>query len=767
MIRRFNILFVCALVFACTPVLAATPAYFQSQRFGDAADQYSQAVATDANGNVYVTGYFTGSIDFGGGVLTSAGSNDVFLAKFNSAGVHQWSMRFGSADDQRGTGVATDAAGNVYIVGSFKNAVNFGAGNLFSAGLNDIFLAKFNGAGALQFAKRFGNAGDQPGGMIATDPAGNVILGGYFGGRVNFGGGNLVNGGGWDVYVVEFNSAGISQWSHSFGDAANQRGLSVDTDGFGNVYLTGEFAGEVNFTGGLTDTLVSAGANDVFLAKFNAGGVHQWSHAYGDALSQSALALAADAAGNTYVTGFFQGSLNFGSGAVVAGGVLDVFLAKVDATGTGAWARHFNTFIGSGNALATDAGGNVYVAGSFSGAANFGGGSVSSAGGSDIFLVKYGSAGSYEWGQQVGDDADQIGTSLTTDGLGAVYVSGPFTGDADFGGGALTSAGGTDVYLAKMSEYATQPILRSIADVPGDQGRRVRLTFSRSGHDTDASPTPVTGYEVYRRNDPPSATVAMPAGSASRRQILDLGWVYTGNVPAHGVNDYLVDASTDADSTIASGQHYSVFFIRAATAHPLTYFDSPLDSGYSVDNIAPPPPANVVFAGGMLSWDPSTAPDFHHFTVYGSNAGSFASAVVIDNMRLPQMNVSAAPYARFFVTSSDSSGNEGGPGGADNPTGTGGTPDRYVLSVSSFPNPFNPATTVRYAVPSRGRVTVSVFDTRGALVATLVDETSNAGAYTVSWNGHDTAGRPASSGVYFARVSHASGTRSYKMVLLK
>ncbi len=765
MMRRFYVLFVSAVVFAGTPVFAATPAYFQSQRFGDAADQYPQTVAADADGNVYVTGYFTGSIDFGGGALTSAGSNDIYLAKFNSAGVHQWSMRFGSPDDQRGTGVDADADGNVYIAGSFKDAVNFGAGNLYSAGSNDIFLAKFNSAGVLQYAKRFGNAGDQPGGAIAISPDGTVILGGYFGGRVNFGGGNLVNGGGWDVYVAAFNPAGISQWSHSFGDAANQRGLSVDTDGFGNVYLTGEFAGQVNFTGGLTDTLTSAGGNDVFLAKFNSGGAHVWSHGFGDALSQSASALATDAAGETYVTGYFQGSLDFGTGAVVAGGPLDVFLAKFNPAGTNAWTRHFNTYIGAGNTVTTDASGNAYVAGSFSGTADFGAGGVVSAGGSDIFLVKYSGAGSYEWGQQFGDDMDQIATSLATDGLGAVYVTGAFSGSADFGGGALTSAGGSDVYLAKMSEFAVQPILRSIADVPNDQGRRVRMAFSRSGHDTGASPTPVTGYEIYRRNDPIAA--ALPPASVSRRQILDLGWVYAGSVPAHGVDDYLVDASTDADSTIASGQHDSVYFVRAATAQPMTYFDSPPDSGYSVDNIAPPPPANVVFAGGILSWDPSTAPDFHHFTVYGTNAASLESAVVIDDTRLPRMDVTAAPYARFFVTSSDSSGNEGGPGGADNPTGTGGNPERYILSISSYPNPFNPTTTVRYTVPSRGHVIVNVFDTRGARVATLVDETRNAGAYTATWNGRDAAGRPASSGIYFARVSHASGTRSYKMVLLK
>jgi len=91
-----------------------------------------------------------------------------------------------------------------------------------------------------------------------------------------------------------------------------------------------------------------------------------------------------------------------------------------------------------------------------------------------------------------------------------------------------------------------------------------------------------------------------------------------------------------------------------------------------------------------------------------------------------------------------------------------------VLSLSNYPNPFNPRTTVSYTVPSRGRVTVSVYDTRGSRVATLIDnEERDAGAHRADWDGRDDRGVVAASGVYFARIEHVSGTRSKKMVLLK
>jgi len=97
----------------------------------------------------------------------------------------------------------------------------------------------------------------------------------------------------------------------------------------------------------------------------------------------------------------------------------------------------------------------------------------------------------------------------------------------------------------------------------------------------------------------------------------------------------------------------------------------------------------------------------------------------------------------------------------------GGTPTSYVLSASAYPNPFNPETTIRYTLPSKGRVTINVFDARGAHVATLVDAVTRAGAYTVTWNGRDDRGNAVSSGVFFARLTSPAGVRSHKLTLLK
>jgi hypothetical protein len=131
------------------------------------------------------------------------------------------------------------------------------------------------------------------------------------------------------------------------------------------------------------------------------------------------------------------------------------------------------------------------------------------------------------------------------------------------------------------------------------------------------------------------------------------------------------------------------------------------------------------------------------------------------------MDVSGSPYVFYWVTATDFSGNEGKPARVNTLSSAGGTPRSYVLSVSNYPNPFNPRTTVSYTVPSRGRVTVAVFDARGAYVATLFDGDRPAGAYSMEWNGLATGGAPVSSGIYFARIEHNAAVRSKKMVLLK
>jgi hypothetical protein len=135
-----------------------------------------------------------------------------------------------------------------------------------------------------------------------------------------------------------------------------------------------------------------------------------------------------------------------------------------------------------------------------------------------------------------------------------------------------------------------------------------------------------------------------------------------------------------------------------------------MDSGYSLDNNSPSAPASVSFNSGILSWDASGAGDFDYFSVYGSSSGTPAPAMLapaaltlIGQTKLTTMDVTAYPYAYYHITATDFSGNEGPATIVSSQlTGIGDPPARYALDVDAYPNPFNPGTTVRHVVPSKG-----------------------------------------------------------------
>jgi hypothetical protein len=443
-----------------TSTVAAAPGdHIWSKRFGDAGNQYGFSTAVDGAGNVFLTGEFDGSVDFGGGPLTSAGGSDIFLAKFDAAGNHIWSKRFGDADSQYGYSVAVDGAGNVFLSGAFFGSVDFGGGPLTSAGDSDIFLAKFDSAGNHLWSKRFGDADSQANLIVAVDGAGDVLLTGGFSGSVDFGGGPLTSVGQQDVFLAKLDSAGNHLWSKRFGDADPQYGYSVAVDGAGNVLLTGGFAGSVDFGGG---SLTSVGQEDVFLAKFDSVGNHLWSKRFGDAGTNSmGLTVAVDGAGNVLLTGHFAGSVDFGGGPLTNATSWSMYLAKFDSAGNHLWSKGFgDSDYQAFQIVAVDGAGDVLLTGGFSGSVDFGGGPLTSAGGPyDVFLAKFDSAGNHLWSRRFGDADNQVSERMAVDGTGDVLLTGDFIGSLDFGGGSLTSAGGSDIFLAKFngSGFATTP----------------------------------------------------------------------------------------------------------------------------------------------------------------------------------------------------------------------------------------------------------------------------------------------------------------------
>jgi hypothetical protein len=304
-------------------------AHIWSKRFGSTADDVSYAVAADNSGNVVLTGFFTGSVDFGGGPLTTTRGTDadLFVAKFSSAGLHLWSKRFSGGSTECGYGVAVDGSGDVLVTGDFAGGVDFGGGQLMTAGFYDSFLAKLSGVdGRYVWARRFGGVGQEAGRGVAVDGSGNVVITGYFGSSTDFGGGTVANSS-LDGFVAKYSGVdGHYLWARRLGGTGADEGRGVVVDGSGNVLVTGYFQTSADFGGG---PLTSAGSSDLFVAKYaGVDGRHLWSQRWGGLSNDLGSGVATDSGGNVLVTGFFWNTVDFGNGPLTSAGLGDIPLVR-------------------------------------------------------------------------------------------------------------------------------------------------------------------------------------------------------------------------------------------------------------------------------------------------------------------------------------------------------------------------------------------------------------------------------------------------------
>lgn len=417
-------------------------------QWGDPSDQRAVAVAFDSTGAVIVLTQGAGTSDFGGGPLASAGSSDVYLAKFAADGAHVWSQRFGDASPQLGDGwgVAVDPNDEVVITGDFTGSVDLGGGPLAAAGDRDIFLAKLSPAGEHVWSKSFPSMGTAIPRDLAIDATGEIALVGQFQLSLDVGGGEMVGqGDSIDVFVAKFTPEGEHAWSVYFGDDTEQEARAVAVDAGGNVYVGGSFQGTIDPGNG---PLVSAGSSDVFLAKLDAEGQALWAASWGDPKEQKLSAIAVDPQGRVTTSGHFVGSLDFGGGPLEAP-MYRGFVAQFAAEdGAHAWSKLLGDGIVRPAHLAVDASGTLVIAGHFYSDTDFGGGVLPWAGMRDAFAVKYTSAGSHVWSKGLGDAMEQEGNGVDLRPDGTTALVGGFYGAVDFGAGPVMSKGLYDGFVA-------------------------------------------------------------------------------------------------------------------------------------------------------------------------------------------------------------------------------------------------------------------------------------------------------------------------------
>jgi len=399
-------------------------------------------VATDAAGNVFVGGYFSGTLSLSSLTLTGRGSADAFVAKWSpTINSFVWVQPFGNAGQDEIFALAV-SGNSVYVAGDFSTSAAFGPTTLTSVGLTDAFVAKLVDAGnssTVAWAQRMGGAGFDAGTALAVNGASVYVGGSYTDSAADFGPYNLANLGNTDGFIAKLADAGPTAsfaWAQGLGGAVSDRVLGLAVVG-STVYATGYFTG-VGWFG--TTTFSSLGRSDVFVAKLvDAGGTVSfgWVQRAGGVDDEQGRALVVRGT-EVYVTGVFYGLATFGTTVLTSAGLEDVFVTRLSDAGalaSYAWAQRFGGGgIDWGNALVVNSG-SIYVGGAFTGSTVIGPNTLLSAGSYDGFvarLAENATGATVVWGQQLGGVQFDQAQGVVISGA-RLYVAGTLSPPAAIG----------------------------------------------------------------------------------------------------------------------------------------------------------------------------------------------------------------------------------------------------------------------------------------------------------------------------------------------
>ena len=419
--------------------------------FGSSDQDWLHEVKADSMGNVYMSGFFNGTVDFDPGpgyaYRTSNGGSglwggDIFLCKYDSCGELVYALTWGSYSIDAGYSVSLDSDGNVYASGCFHKMTDFdpGPGEEWHTPVGDwdAFLSKFDPEGNFLWVETWGGSLDEIAIGIEVDKFGNCFAAGHTKSQTTE----------KDVFLRKFDPDGNTEWYKVWGSTGPDEGRGIDVDSYGNAFVLGYFSSTADFDPGPgVENHTAAGAEDVFFSRFKPNGDWVWTQTWGGTQSDRGWGVAMENDDYVYATGYIGVS-----------GKTDGYLKKFSTSGVEQWSKTWGAQTVSNTASnEIDFGdGHVFVTGYFNGTVDFDPGpgmiKYSSNGYDDVFLSKFSTSGDLIWARAWGGNNVDYGTGISVDGYGNVYTGGHFQNSVDFapdGGDIHNSNGLYDIFLVK------------------------------------------------------------------------------------------------------------------------------------------------------------------------------------------------------------------------------------------------------------------------------------------------------------------------------
>ncbi len=740
---------------------------------GGTAFDYGTTIALDKLGNTIIAGHFSETATFGAGepnqtILTSAGSFDMFIAKYSTNGLLIWAKQAGGTEDCSSSKIKIDNSNNILVTGNFSGTATFGVSEpnqtiLTSSGSSDIFIAKYSSNGSLIWAKQASGTGYDwnYGGDIDTE--GNILVTGIISGTTTFGAGEsnqtiLTPAGGGNIFIAKYNTNGLLVWAKQAGGTGNDFGFDIGIDGSDNVWITGRFDGLATFGAGEPNQtiLTSSGSSDMFFAKLDKNGSLIFVKQTGNVAEDGGDKITIDNLGNIIVSGYFTGMVAFGAGepnqtilTSIGSGLFPYnhFMAKYDSNGLLQWVKQTFAKIDPG-VLLTDNLNNIILADLFQGTITLGSGepnetTLVSIGEWSSFFAKYDLNGSLLWVKQIQSSStilSQPGISdISINPTGNMFLVGGVVGVNIFGPGevnqtTVTSWGSADIYLAKFDSNGNL----LLAPPP---------SLSISGHVRDSTGNGIEGVSVSFSNG--GATVMTNATGHYSTSVLS-GWSGTSSANKSGYN---FTPTMYTYTPVTSDQTSQDF---TATALP----SSVSISGQIKDSM------NVGVEGVDVTFDNGgatvTTDQYGRYVTsvsYGWNGTStpykdgwlFTPTQLVYPQHLTTNQVDQDFLANDFTLSVED---------------LSSAPTSFTV-LPAYPNPFNPNTTITYGLNTNSDVTIQIYDISGMLISTLQDNNQSQGWHTVKWDGTTNQGTQVPAGIYLSRITSNHDVKTAKLMLLK
>ncbi len=668
---------------------------------------YTTALALDANGNVYITGWSLGSNE----------RSDYVTIKYSPTGVQQWVARYnGPGNDwDEATALLIDANGNVFVTGKSRRTVTS----------FDYVTIKYNTTGTEQWAVPYSGAtnfSDWPT-ALALDISGNVFVTGRSWG----------SGTDEDYATIKYNTAGVEQWVARYNGPVNSGDYAYDlaVDASGNVLVTGH-----SRVSGLREDY-SIDDHDYATIKYNSAGTEQMIMRYNGPEGDwdGATAIAVDGDGNYYVTGQSSG----------LGTSYDYATIKYSPAGLELWVARYNSAWDVATALAVDAAGNVYVTGHSQGLGTD----------YDYATVKYNAAGAQQWVSRYNGPVNRAdyATGLAVDTAGNVYVIGY----------SWVSSSDYDYVTVK---YNTLGVEQWVAQYKGpgngpDGAAALAVDAAGNVYVTGGSQGSGTAYDY--------ATIKYNAAGAEQ-------WIARYNGPVNN-GDYATALSLDDNGSVyvtgssdgvgTRDDYTTIKYNSAGTEQWVARYNGPVNNGDFATALSLDNNGNVYVTG----WSLGSSMFYDYATVkYNSNGveqwvaryngpgntDDKALALAVDansNVYVTGRSYGTGwsiyttiKYTQSLVSVEEKETSQ---------------PTTYLLS-QNYPNPFNPATTITFSLPRPGHITLQIFNTLGKEITTLINQKLNAGQHRVIWEAKELA-----SGIYFYRLQSEGKVLTRKMILMR